>query len=746
MTVQDPSTIVLAGDSAGGGMVVSMLVTLRDRGLPLPAGAILISPWVDLTHSFPSVAQDNPLDYIPPYGFHQRPSPAWPPPNSDDIMAIQEGIVSNMAHKDHLSAKKEADAIQGFHVNDQVDPATANDTAADGTVTNDGSGPRANTVPGPGHNLSIMIDGKLIEVKDQIQMYASNQLISHPLVSPALQPSLGGLPPLLVMVGGGEMLRDEQIYLAHKAANPTRYPPGDAFLDESPHDHNRNQIDKWKPTDVQLQVWDDLCHVAPTLSFTRPAKYMYRSIAQFGAWALARAQKTEIEILDDDDISVISASESDLEDQNRAKVRILTLSYCNANHFKEKASENDEMKKEEVGKAGDPLPPFKNHMIRQRVDRHGVVRPLESANTLPGCQMSPADVGVVKEGPVRKWMAAKKEWDTKYASSKRRVQKQRAKEMAQGYQTFGDGEVPPPSALAGRRRKGDVEKEQKKTRSYGLSMWSMWGSKHDEKTMKNEEEADKAPETMFASAADGEGARALHDTENKQRAGLAAEKRPEGYSRSRSRRRIVKDENQTAGQTEEVDENTSAAELVRLQKANGERPINEQLAPGFVAQDGASDPVPNSSVLTFETASPEAASTAAAAAIAVGTTSIPTIVHTDTDDVDTSKPRPKANGIAFPFKLKRSGEQGGLPASSASIATLTSMAGVPPADDVRTRAAMSSGVGGGHSRAGSVDELSNITAESQSTEKEKEPLQRPPLDTFVTAAESLPTTSAAVKQ
>jgi acetyl esterase/lipase len=166
-----------------------------------------------------------------------------------------------------------------------------------------------------------MIDGKLVEIKDQIQMYASNHLISHPLVSPILQPSLGGLPPLLIQTGGGEMLRDEQIYLAHKAANPTKYPPGDAFLDESPHNHNRNQVNRWKPTDVQLQVWDDLCHVAPTLSFTRPAKYMYRSIAQFGAWALARAQKTEIEILDDDDVSVISMSDSEEDDANAEKVR-----------------------------------------------------------------------------------------------------------------------------------------------------------------------------------------------------------------------------------------------------------------------------------------------------------------------------------------------------------------------------------------------------------------------------------------
>lgn len=40
--------IVLAGDSAGGGLVVSLLVAARDAGLPLPAAALCISPWVDL--------------------------------------------------------------------------------------------------------------------------------------------------------------------------------------------------------------------------------------------------------------------------------------------------------------------------------------------------------------------------------------------------------------------------------------------------------------------------------------------------------------------------------------------------------------------------------------------------------------------------------------------------------------------------------------------------------------------------
>ena len=54
----DPRKLVLAGDSAGGGLCLTALTIIRDLGLPMPAGAILISPWVDLTHSFPSVMEN----------------------------------------------------------------------------------------------------------------------------------------------------------------------------------------------------------------------------------------------------------------------------------------------------------------------------------------------------------------------------------------------------------------------------------------------------------------------------------------------------------------------------------------------------------------------------------------------------------------------------------------------------------------------------------------------------------------
>jgi len=46
-----PDQIVLVGDSAGGGLVLAVLLALRERGKPLPAAAICLSPATDLTLS-----------------------------------------------------------------------------------------------------------------------------------------------------------------------------------------------------------------------------------------------------------------------------------------------------------------------------------------------------------------------------------------------------------------------------------------------------------------------------------------------------------------------------------------------------------------------------------------------------------------------------------------------------------------------------------------------------------------------
>jgi acetyl esterase/lipase len=58
-----PERIVVGGDSAGGGLTLALFLRLRAHGLPLPAGGLLISPWVDLGCSFPSVEKNAAYDF-----------------------------------------------------------------------------------------------------------------------------------------------------------------------------------------------------------------------------------------------------------------------------------------------------------------------------------------------------------------------------------------------------------------------------------------------------------------------------------------------------------------------------------------------------------------------------------------------------------------------------------------------------------------------------------------------------------
>ena len=61
-TLRHGMPALLAGDSAGGGLSLSLLVRLRDLGLPLPEGGVLLSPWTDLTVSGASVDRNHGKD------------------------------------------------------------------------------------------------------------------------------------------------------------------------------------------------------------------------------------------------------------------------------------------------------------------------------------------------------------------------------------------------------------------------------------------------------------------------------------------------------------------------------------------------------------------------------------------------------------------------------------------------------------------------------------------------------------
>lgn len=55
--------LVLAGDSAGASLALATQLALRDRGDRQAAAAILLSPWLDLTESYPSSTENDPLDW-----------------------------------------------------------------------------------------------------------------------------------------------------------------------------------------------------------------------------------------------------------------------------------------------------------------------------------------------------------------------------------------------------------------------------------------------------------------------------------------------------------------------------------------------------------------------------------------------------------------------------------------------------------------------------------------------------------
>lgn len=60
----NPNKIIIGGDSAGGNLVLSTLLKLKQEGLPQPACAFALSPSLDLTLSSPSIHSNKNSDYI----------------------------------------------------------------------------------------------------------------------------------------------------------------------------------------------------------------------------------------------------------------------------------------------------------------------------------------------------------------------------------------------------------------------------------------------------------------------------------------------------------------------------------------------------------------------------------------------------------------------------------------------------------------------------------------------------------
>jgi hypothetical protein len=195
-------------------------------------------------------------------------------------------------------------------------------------------------------------------------------------------------------------------------------------------------VDKYVGTQVFLQVFDDCAHVfplfklcfdkkvTPALSFTKPAKYMYRSIANFGIWC------------------TFSDTPSNRTPTMATKASTQSLKI----------------------KLTGTIPEFQQNMIRQRVSPDGIAREMESESEIAVLNIQANEICVIHSGPTKRWLTAKQAWDTKYSKQTRRVQLSRRKEYinAQNRGFLGgdlEGEMPPPSALAGRPSQMAIEED-----------------------------------------------------------------------------------------------------------------------------------------------------------------------------------------------------------------------------------------------------------------------------------------------
>ena len=120
-----PSNIVFTGDSAGGNLSLVLLQLIlhlhrtipngqtptlkfhgKDVAIPIPAGIATISPWLDITHSLPSLEKNAKYDYLPrpmpTFVTASPPCDIWPsnPPRADmycDGSALMHPLVSPLA-------------------------------------------------------------------------------------------------------------------------------------------------------------------------------------------------------------------------------------------------------------------------------------------------------------------------------------------------------------------------------------------------------------------------------------------------------------------------------------------------------------------------------------------------------------------------------------------------------------------------------------------------------------------------
>ncbi|CAG8795561.1 35762_t:CDS:2, partial [Gigaspora margarita] len=202
----NPKQIIFAGSSAGGGLAIATALFIRDVRLPLPAGLVLWSPWVDLTSSMASFVKPemDKTDFV-----------------SGELNSRKLGPPSPMTNEYLNRVKILSEKIK------QKKPNVV-------------SHPSFTKLP-------------------RFRLYCSNEALAIPYVSPMLAESLGNLPPVLCQVGSGERFLDSNILFSFKASDPSKFQlPKYATMNFA------NSPFK-KPTKVTLEVYEEACHCFQSL-------------------------------------------------------------------------------------------------------------------------------------------------------------------------------------------------------------------------------------------------------------------------------------------------------------------------------------------------------------------------------------------------------------------------------------------------------------------------------------------------
>lgn len=495
-----PSSITIMGDSAGGGLSMALLQVIRDTGLPAPAGAVLISPWCDFTHSFPSIHTNGPTDVIPEFGLSlQKPSPLWPPPTPEVAHDLRLSLRQRLKQTlQPLTRNSGAPLSPGAHTplasptaplseHGHVEPTS---TLGQATV-NVGTTAAIPSVDARDQTIRLMSSlNEPIVIDDQLHLYAQNSQIIHPLISPGLS-YLGGLPPMLFIASDGEVLRDEVIYAAHRAAYPDKFPIRDDVRALYPPLAGIEA--KYTGSPVHLQVYDDCAHVLPVLfSFTTPAKYCFRAIASFGRHVTGTPQRADSSILSPPkpparSLSVNGAGSSGSSSPGRearngsklgndqgvrkaASFKVLrkpsflqrrpsrmvsparsaptTLPMTEepvpllpddvaGPRFYPKPSPAGSTETGLTRTAGDPVvysgtveyPSMNIAMIRERVSTRGVIRALEPEAEIEALNIRHEDIGVLSERVARRYLTGKQKFEKKFPQAQKMVEKQRKKNL-----------------------------------------------------------------------------------------------------------------------------------------------------------------------------------------------------------------------------------------------------------------------------------------------------------------------------